>query len=127
MKKEEIIKNSNYRKNLGNFGETKATKYLKQLGYKTLLKNFVSRQGEIDIIAKDKEEYVFIEVKSRSSGTYGKPVDAVNAEKIKHILDVSRYFIYKNKIDNKLIRFDIIEVYINKKNYFINHIKNIFS
>ena len=87
----------------------------------------MSRQGEIDIIAKDKEEYVFIEVKSRSSGTYGKPVDAVNAEKIKHILDVSRYFIYKNKIDNKLIRFDIIEVYINKKNYFINHIKNIFS
>lgn len=127
MKKEEIIKNSNYRKNLGNFGEIKATKYLKQLGYKILLKNFVSRQGEIDIIAKDKEEYVFIEVKSRSSGTYGKPVDAVNAEKIKHILDVSRYFIYKNKIDNKLIRFDIIEVYINKKNYFINHIKNIFS
>ena len=127
MKKEEIIKNSNYRKNLGIFGEIKATKYLKQLGYKILLKNFVSRQGEIDIIAKDKEEYVFIEVKSRSSGTYGKPVDAVNAEKIKHILDVSRYFIYKNKIDNKLIRFDIIEVYINKKNYFINHIKNIFS
>lgn len=89
-------------------------------------RNFNTHHGEIDIIARDKNEYVFIEVKTRLSKKYGDAAEAVNNEKIKHILQASKFYIYVNKLENKCIRYDIIEVYMNEKNYLINHIKNVF-
>lgn len=82
--------------------------------------------GEIDIIAIKDEEYVFIEVKTRTSKKYGMPIEAVNRNKMKHILNASRYYILKNNLSNSFIRYDIIEVFIGKNKYYINHIKNIF-
>lgn len=99
---------------------------MEKIGYSILTRNFSSRSGEIDIVAKDKMEYVFIEVKTRISKNYGTPIEAVNKSKEKHIIMTSKYYIYKYSLDKQFIRFDIIEVYINKKNNFINHIKNVF-
>lgn len=107
-------------------GEEKATNFLKNLGYWILVRNFKTNSGEIDIIAKDKDEYVFIEVKTRVSKKYGKPVEAINENKKKHIIQTSKYYIYVNQLENKNIRYDVIEVYINEKDYLINHIKNVF-
>lgn len=107
-------------------GEEKATNFLKNLGYWILVRNFKTNSGEIDIIAKDKDEYVFIEVKTRVSKKYGKPVEAINENKKKHIIQTSKYYIYVNQLENKIIRYDVIEVYINEKDYLINHIKNVF-
>lgn len=95
-------------------------------GYIIITKNYFTKFGEIDIIAKDKEEYVFIEVKTRTTESYGKPIEAVNEDKQKHILKSTKHFIYKYNIENKYIRFDIIEIYINSKGTNINHIKNVF-
>ena len=95
-------------------------------GYKILEKNFKVKCGEIDIIAKDNDEYVFIEVKTRTSKKYGMPVEAVDNNKKKHIVNVSRYYIYKNYLQNCCIRYDIIEVYRDKNDCIINHIKNVF-
>lgn len=99
---------------------------MKNLGYWILVRNFKTNNGEIDIIAKDKDEYVFIEVKTRVSKKYGRPLDAINESKKKHILQTSKYYIYVNNLENKFIRYDVIEVYMNEKNYLINHIKNVF-
>lgn len=60
------------KKKFGNIGEEISSKYLEQIGYKIIEKNFSCRQGEIDIIAKDRNEYVFIEVKTRSNLFYRK-------------------------------------------------------
>lgn len=116
----------NYNKNLGDKGEFEATKYLEMLDYTIIARNYITINGEIDIIAKDKNEYVFIEVKTRTSKEYGVPVEAINKHKKSHILRASEYYIYKNGLNSEFIRFDIIEVYINQKNKFINHIKNVF-
>ena len=123
------IKDYKYRfhnREIGSIGEEEAIKFLRKLGYMILSQNFYAREGEIDIVAKDKNEYIFVEVKTRISNKYGKPIDAVNKIKQKHILETSKYYIYKYGLENKYIRFDIVEVYINGKNKFINHIKNVF-
>ena len=106
-------------------GENIATKYLENLGYTIIERNFMARQGEIDIIAKDKEEYVFIEVKTRSSNLFGEPIEAVNKPKQKHLINTVKYYIYLNQLENEFIRLDVIEVYLKEKSYKINHIKQI--
>lgn len=85
---------------LGNAGEKIAKIYLERNKYKILETNFRCKQGEIDIIAKDKKELVFIEVKTRKSIKYGLPAEAVNQVKQKHISKTAEYYIYKNCIKN---------------------------
>lgn len=116
----------NYNKRIGTYGEDEAVKYLEKKGFAIIARNFITKNGEIDIIAKDKDEYVFVEVKTRTSKNYGNPIDAVDLNKKKHIIKASKYFIYKYNLGNKYIRFDVIEVYINSKRCNINHLKNIF-
>ena len=115
-----------FRKEIGRWGEKLACTYLEKSNYKIIEKNFLCRQGEIDIIAKDitKNELVFIEVKTRSNFKYGNPADSVNQEKQKHMKSAIKYYIYKNNVQNMAIRVDVVEVYI-ADNCKINHIKQI--
>ena len=114
-----------YKRKTGKIGEDLACNYLQNNGYKVLERNFLCRQGEIDIIAQDKSEKVFIEVKTRTNKKYGEPADSVTNEKQKHIIKATKYYLYKNFIKNEYIRLDIIEVYLYKNYYRINHIKQI--
>ena len=118
------------KKEIGYLGEELATKYLKEKNYEIIQRNFICRQGEIDIIALDKtkKELVVIEVKTRTNNKYGNPSESVNENKQKHIYRTAKYYTYKNKLDKMLIRFDIIEININisKKTYKLNHIYKAF-
>jgi len=113
------------RHEIGKEGEEYAAKYLEENGYKIIQRNFECKQGEIDIIAKDKEEYVFIEVKTRQNFHYGMPCEAVTKNKQKHIWNATKYYLYSHKLENKFIRFDVIEVYKKKNEFKVNHIKQI--
>ena len=108
---------------LGNEGEEEATKYLMKNGYKIIERNFLCKQGEIDIIAKDKNEIVFVEVKTRRSTKYGLPAEAVDENKQKHIYKAAEYYLYKNKLEKEYVRIDVIEIYYKNNSYKINHIK----
>lgn len=111
---------------LGQLGEKLAKKFLEERDYKIICQNFKSRQGEIDIIAKDKDQImVFVEVKTRTSLEFGNPSEAVNSIKKEHILKTAKYFLYSNNIKEAGIRFDVIEVFIYKGRYRVNHIKQI--
>ena len=112
------------KKSIGKLGEDLAVIYLNRMGYKILERNFRCRAGEVDIIAKDVEEIVFIEVKTRTNNTYGEPSEAVDYIKKEHIIKTANYYLYKNKLYNKSIRFDVIEVFLSNK-FHINHIKQI--
>ncbi len=113
------------RHEIGKEGEEEATKYLERQGYQIVQRNFSCRQGEIDIIAKDKKEYVFIEVKTRQNRHYGMPCEAVDERKQKHIWNATKYYLHIYKLENQYIRFDVIEVYKKKGEFFIHHIKQI--
>ena len=113
------------RRKTGIIGEKVACDYLKNKGYTIIERNFRCKMGEIDIIAKDKKELVFIEVKTRTSDIYGKPVEAVNTQKQKHLLNTIKYYLYSKHLENEFVRIDVIEVYFNNDTYKINHIKQI--
>lgn len=117
------------RHNVGKNGEKLAAKYLEQSNYKIIKQNFRCKQGEIDIIAIDnkklEQDLVFVEVKTRTSLKFGTPAEAVDRNKRQHILKTAKYFLYSNNIKDKSIRFDTIEVFLNKNKYKINHIKQI--
>ena len=115
----------NENQQLGREGEDYAAWYLVENGYKIIQRNFDCKQGEIDIIAKDKDEYVFIEVKTRQNLHYGMPCEAVNEKKQKHIINATKYYLYLHKLENSYIRIDVIEVLKKKDKYYLNHIKQI--
>lgn len=111
-----------YKKILGRSGEKLAVKYLKKNKYEILATNYTTHVGEIDIIAKDKEYVVFVEVKTRTSDLFGMPSEAVNREKQRKYSKVAQEFLLKNGYTDRPCRFDVVEV-INKE---INHIINAF-
>lgn len=113
------------KKELGNVGEKIATEYLEKNKYKIIKRNFYCRQGEIDIIAKYKNEIVFIEVKTRTNNNFGMPSEAVNNIKKTHMYKAARYFLYKSNYLEKFVRFDVVEVFLRNGKFNINHIKQI--
>ena len=108
---------------IGKIGEDISCEYLQSLGYKILERNFLCKQGEIDIIALDKKEIVFVEVKTRTNIKYGQPIDAVNIPKQKHIYNAVKYYTYIRNLENEFMRIDVIEIYIKNKKAKINYIK----
>lgn len=97
--------------------------YLKNKGYTILERNYICHFGEIDIIAKEKEYIVFIEVKYRKNAAFGYPEEAVDTRKQKKLLKTALFYIRQNhiSIDNNY-RFDVVSVTGNK----VKIIKNAF-
>jgi len=106
---------------LGIIGESQAEKFLKKLGYKIIEKNYHSRFGEIDIIAKDKEKIVFVEVKKRKNADFAGGAEYVDLRKQKKIIAKENIYL-QNITQDCNIRFDVVEINSDK----ISHIKNAF-
>lgn len=99
------------RRLVGNEQETKVQGYLQTQGYEILARNFYTKHGEIDIIAKKDGYLVFIEVKYRADGRYGAPEEAVDYRKQKKIIAAAQYYMYKNRISfDTPCRFDVAGV-----------------
>ncbi|KUO74907.1 MAG: hypothetical protein APF77_06510 [Clostridia bacterium BRH_c25] len=113
---------------LGAFGESMASAYLTECGYRVLERNFSCKAGEIDIIAIQGDTVVFIEVKSRSSVKYGQPSEAVSIPKQRKIVKTALYYMQKNKLLDYMCRFDVIEILFDEENnQQINLIKDAFQ
>ena len=104
----------------GNRGEDIATKFLEQKGYVILERNYWALGTEIDIIARDADELVFVEVKSRNSRKYGDAYEAVTEFKMQNIIQTATAYIMEKNLFDIMVRFDIIEIYFKEKE--INHI-----
>jgi putative endonuclease len=96
---------------IGKSGEDLACEYLQGLGIKIIERNFCSQQGEIDIIAQDKDFLVFVEVKNYSSRSFGSPLGAVGKSKRNAIIHAAQTYLYKNNIKNTNCRFDVFTIY----------------
>ena len=108
----------------GALGERLAADFLLKCGYKIIQKNFKARYGEIDLIAIDGDTTVFIEVKKRSSLTFGRPEEAVNRKKLLKIEKVGLYFVQNKPNLPKSLRIDVIAIDSSQVPAIITHIKN---
>ena len=115
------------KKELGESGEEIACKFLEKKGYEIIKRNWHFSHGEIDIIAKDKDVLVFVEVKTRKNLEYGPPELAVPKTKQKQIKKIAEAYLYINEITNQDCRIDVIAILMLDKNTpQINHIENAF-
>jgi len=94
----------------GELGERAAKKHLKQNGLKFLVANFRSRRGEVDLVCRDRDCLVFVEVKTRSSEEWLRPAAAVNAERRRRLSRAALDYLRLLKNPPVKIRFDIVEV-----------------
>lgn len=97
-------------KTLGARGEELAACFLQKSGFIILERNWRCAHGEIDIIARDGEELVFIEVKTRRSSRFGTPAEAVHARKQKKLRSLARHYLYEKRITAPSYRFDVAAV-----------------
>ncbi|MCK9572638.1 MAG: YraN family protein [Candidatus Omnitrophica bacterium] len=94
----------------GKVNEQLAAEFLIKNGYQILRKNFRSKKGEIDIIAKDQGTICFVEVKARKSADFGLPEEAVGLVKQKKISLAALYFLSSQGLLEKNARFDVISI-----------------
>ena len=91
-------------------GEVEAEMYLKKKGYKILAVNYKNIVGEIDLIAKDGEYIVFVEVKKRSTKEFGLPREAVTPQKQQKIRKVAMGYLKEKRLFEKPCRFDVVDI-----------------
>lgn len=111
----------------GRKSESIAADRLKKQGYSILELNYRTKLGEIDIIAKDKDTIVFIEVKARKSNSFGNPKFAVTYKKQKKISMVALYYLKSTKQSNSKARFDVVSIIFGKGSLGLEIIKNAFE
>lgn len=113
MKKVTTIKNwpkPTARQGLGRTGERLAAEALLSKGYCILERNFRCRQGEIDIVAEDEQDIIFVEVKARRGVSYGLPEDAVTMRKRRKLIEVASYYLDLRMWSNCSWRIDVVAV-----------------
>ncbi|SEG09116.1 putative endonuclease [Caloramator fervidus] len=119
----------NSKSNLGKIGEQIAVKYLINNGYYIIKRNFRTKFGEIDIIARDGKYLVFVEVKTRKGIKLGYPREAVDCFKQIKLKKLASLYLAQKKILSSYVRFDVIEVLLDaeQKVKSICLIKNAFE
>lgn len=121
-------------KSVGELGEEAAEKYLKNQGYKILARNYQNeigrRLGEIDIIARDGKETVFVEVKTREAERYSRtlPEENITPAKLHKLNRIANQYLNSRKLWDRPYRFDAVSVWLDEEQNSakIKHIKSIF-
>jgi putative endonuclease len=115
------------RAHTGNRGESLAVKALKKKGYQILEKNYRSKLGEIDVIARDRGVLAFVEVKARRTDRFGNPKLAVTPEKQRKISMVALEYLKKTGQMGKKARFDVVAIRLLPGQTDIEIVKNAFE
>lgn len=100
---------------VGKLGEDLAVKFLQKRGFKILARNWKSpRWGELDVVAEDKNTLVFVEVKTRSPGSLGRPFEAVNYYKLRSLLKTAQNYKLHNPGTPEQLRIDVASVVLER-------------
>jgi putative endonuclease len=111
---------------VGTAGEEIAVRVLREAGCRIIERNFVFGRGEIDIIAQDGAELVFVEVKLRRTDRFGPPEDAVTPGKRRQLRRIAEGYLYVRRIHGRPCRFDVIAIMQTGDRTEIRHFRNAF-
>ena len=95
---------------MGDAGEDLAAAALKKQGYKILERNYVTPLGEIDLIARQGQVVVFVEVKTRTTDRFGGPREAVHSAKQARLRRLADYYLKQKRLGEVAVRFDVVGV-----------------
>lgn len=111
---------------LGLYGEKLAGNYLQALGYEIVERNWRCRLGEIDLIVKDKNRYIFVEVKTRNGAGYGHPLEAITETKLRKIRVLVGEWCRSRQISGIEVRIDAVGVLVEHGKVQLEHLKQVF-
>jgi putative endonuclease len=133
----DFLSNKNLRQKSGKAAEREARNFLENQGLKFLQSNFHCRFGEVDLIFKDKEILVFVEVRYRKRNDFGSSLETINRSKQQKIIKAAEYYLFKKQLTESVnCRFDVIGMQpknntipsdSNEMEYQVQWIKNAFS
>lgn len=112
------------RRRLGQWGENYAASHLEANGYHIIERNWRCREGEVDLVARDGETLVFVEVKTRRGDAYGTPEEALTPRKAEKLLALGQQYVYEHALDNVNWRIDLVAVELDPQGRLLrcNHI-----
>ena len=103
---EKLLSRNSY--DIGKQAENEAVKILKRMKYEIIARNFYTRLGEIDIVARDGEYICFVEVRMRKNNKFGSPADTIDIHKQRKIINTAKVYAAKNGIYDTPMRFDAV-------------------
>ena len=124
---ENLSKSPSNNRTVGKDGEALARTFLKSKGFRITEENYRCPFGEIDIIALDGGEVVFIEVKSRRTTAFGNPEESVNQKKMRKLSQVALHYLSDRGLQDREARFDVVAVLIEPGGSRIHHIPRAFD
>ena len=113
------------RSNLGTQGEALAAAHLEGLGMRIVGRNYRSRYGEVDLVAREGETLVFVEVKTRRGDSYGTPEESVTPRKLDRLAKTAARYLQQHGLDQSAWRVDLIAIKLGKDGPTINHVRSI--
>jgi putative endonuclease len=116
----------NLKQDIGRYGEDRAANFLEDRGYEIIDRNWRSQIGEIDLVARDKDRLVFVEVKTRSGSGFGHPFEAITANKVARMRRLVADWCIAKKVSGVKVRLDAIAVLITGGRVHIEHLKEVF-
>ncbi|WP_300161057.1 YraN family protein [Solidesulfovibrio sp.] len=111
---------------LGRAGEAAAEALLAGKGYAVLARNFRTRGGEVDLVCRDGDTVVFVEVKTRRSGSLARPDQAVTASKRGRLVRAAAAFLSERDLWDRPCRFDVVAVVATGKGLSASHLPDAF-
>jgi putative endonuclease len=111
---------------LGRWGEDHARRYLEGKGYTVSATNYRSRWGEVDIVARLGDEYIFVEVKTRRGAAFGTPEESVTATKSQGLIATAQDYPQKNDLEQASWRLDLISIHLDESGKLleVSHLEN---
>jgi putative endonuclease len=116
------------RRELGALGERHAARALRAKGYRLLEANYRTKQGELDLIARDGETLVIVEVRTRTTTDHVTPLASVDARKQAQLARMTRYYLRDRRLPECYCRYDIVEVFATPSGHVtaVHHIPSAF-
>ena len=109
---------------VGRRGEDLAADYLQRRGFKVLERNYRTKFGEVDLICLNRETVVFVEVKSRSSGAFGAPDEAVHRDKRRRLSKAALDYLARRSWENRRARFDVVSIRLDGPEPEVRHLED---
>ena len=115
------------RQAVGAYGERLASRHLEDHGLVILARNWRCAEGEIDLILADGEDVVFCEVKTRRSGAFGTPAEAVGPAKVRRLRRLAARWLAESRMRPRDVRFDVVQVWPQRRGAtLVEHVRGAF-